>query len=396
MINTNHQAVYLDSHATTRVDQDVLNTMLPFHTEVYGNGNHRAGRKAARAMEYARFWVSRLMKARPSEIVFTSGATEAINLGILGLAKADTSGRKHIVTQRTEHKAVLQCVEELRKQGYRITIQEVDGVGRIDLEELKSVVTDDTLLVAIMLANNEIGTIQPVKEIGAICHKAGARFFCDLTQGIGWHPIDVDEMKIDLASISAHKIYGPRGVGALYMRKRGKKVKLSPIQFGGGQEAGLRPGTTNIPGIVGMGKACELQMQDAAKNTAHIRMLRDRLQAHIFSALEGVTLNGCPDHRHPGNLNISIPHLTGEDLIGALPHLIFSNSSACTSGSTEPSYVISALGVSDEVLKGAFRFGISKSLTIEDIDYAGEQIVEAANRLQSKRTQQPNLLTTLS
>lgn len=384
-----YKTTYLDSHATTRVDQDVLNSMVPFFVEHYGNGNHRAGRRTAVAMEYARFRVSRLMKARPSEVVFTSGATEAINLGILGLAKADTSGRKHIVTQQTEHKAVLQCVEELKKQGYRVTVLGVDAVGRIDLDELRSVVTEDTLLVAIMLANNEIGTVQPVREVGAICKEAGARFFCDLTQGIGWHPVDVDAMNIDVAAISAHKIHGPRGVGALFMRKRHNRVHLSPLHFGGGQERGLRPGTTNIPAIVGFGKACELQFRNASRNTAHIRMLRDRLQSYLFSAIEGIKLNGCPHYRHPGNLNISIPHVTGEELIGALPHLIFSNSSACTSGSSEPSHVISALGVSEEVLKGAFRIGISKSLTIEDIDHVGEQIVHAVKRLQAKRTQAP-------
>ena len=380
-----NKIIYLDSHATTPVNQDVLNKMLPFFTEHYGNGNHKAGWKTNSAREEARVQVSSLIGARPTEIIFTSGATESINLALFGLAKADESNRKHIVTQRTEHSAVLQCVEELENQGFRITILEVDSVGRIDLEELEKVVTEETLIVAIMLVNNEIGTIQPVKEIGNICRNAGAKFFCDLTQGIGWHPIDVDKMKIDLGAMSSHKIYGPKGVGVLYVRRLHPKTIIKSTVFGGGQERGIRPGTSNIPAIVGIGKACEMLGLNSEKNTNRIRSMRDRLQEIIFTSIENVKLNGCPNHRHPGNLNLAIPNVSGEDLIGALPNFIFSTGSACTSGSAKPSHVISSLGVDGATLKNAFRFGISKNNTMEEIEYVGKRVVEITKKLQTKR-----------
>lgn len=377
--------IYLDSHATTPVDQDVLKKMLPFFTKHYGNGNHKAGWKTNSVMEEARFQVSSLIGARPTEIIFTSGATESINLALFGLAKADTTNRKHIVTQRTEHSAVLRCVEELEQQGFRITILDVDSVGRIDLDELQRVVTEETLIVAIMLANNEIGTIQPIKEIGNICRNVGAKFFCDLTQGVGWHPIDVDKMKIDLAAMSSHKIYGPRGVGAFFVRRLHPKITIEPIVFGGGQERGIRSGTYNIPAIVGFGKACEMQDLNSEKNADRIRSLRNRLQEIIFTSVENVQLNGCPNHRHPGNLNISIPDVSGEDLIGALPNFIFSTGSACTSGSAKPSHVIAALGADEAVLKNSFRFGIGKNNTLEEIEYVGKRVIEIIKQLQAKR-----------
>jgi cysteine desulfurase len=314
--NMDKREIYLDSHATTRVDQDVLDTMLPYFNKFYGNGNHRAGWKSNAAMEKARIQVSTLLGGRPTEVIFTSGATEAINLGLLGLSNANISSRNHIVTQRTEHPAVLNCIQHLRERGFRVTMLEVDGVGRIDLKELEKTVTDKTLVVTIMLANNEIGTIQPVEEIGQICHKYGAKFFCDLTQGLGWYPIAVDKMNIDLAAMSSHKIYGPRGVGALYVR-RFPKVSLAPVMLGGGQERGIRPGTANIPGIVGFGKACEMLLENPKQDTAHVSFLRNRLKDHIFNSVEGVKLNGCAHLRHPGNLNLTIPKISGEDLIGA-------------------------------------------------------------------------------
>jgi len=374
--------IYLDSHATTPVDQDVLSAMLPYFTEHYGNGNHIAGLKTNSAMESARFQVSNSIGARPTEIIFTSGATESINIALLGLANSNESNRKHIVTQRTEHSAVLQCIEVLKQRGYRVTMLDIDSVGRIDLEELKQVVTTNTLFVAIMLANNEIGTVQPIKEIGEICRNLGAKFFCDLTQGIGWHPINVNQMNIDLASMSSHKIYGPRGVGALFVRRQKIQTVINPIIFGGGQEKGLRPGTSNIPGIVGFGKACELLTINTEKTYNKIRMIRDRLQELIFSSIEGVKLNGCPINRHPGNLNIAIPYVTGEDLIGALSNIMFSTSSACASGSAKPSHVILAITTDEDILKGSFRFGINKYNTVEEIDYVGEQIVETVKKLQ--------------
>lgn len=379
------KTIYLDSHATTPVDKDVLSAMLPFFTEHYGNGNHRAGWETAAAMEKARGQVANLLLARPTEIIFTSGATEAINIGLLGLTNSNQSKRKHIITQRTEHSAVLQCIETLQQKGHRVTILNVDAFGRIDLDELEQTITKETLVVAIMLANNEIGTTQPVRAIGEICRRYGAKFFCDLTQGIGWNTIDVDEMNIDLASMSSHKIYGPRGAGALFVR-RNPKINIDPIMYGGGQERGLRPGTSNIPGIVGFGKACELQQIDTAKTWDKIRHMRNRLQHIIFSKISGVTLNGCPDDRHPGNLNMTFKNINGEDLIGALPNIIFSTSSACTSGSTKPSHVIAALSKNGRKLEGALRFGLNKYNTIAEIDFVGNQIVEVARKIMREAT----------
>ena len=371
-----NKVIYLDSHASTPVDQDVLSTMLPYFTEHYANGNHKAGRKTVMALENARFQVSNLIGAKPSEITFTSGATEAINLALLGLAKANTSERNHIVTQRTEHKAVLQCVEALKQEGYHITMLDVDEVGRIRLDELKKVVTNKTLVVAIMLSNNEIGTVQPIEEIGKISRHSGAKFFCDLTQGVGWYPIDINKMNIDLAALSAHKFYGPRGVGALFIKKYNPKTTISPIIFGGGQERGFRPGTHNIPGIVGLGKACEIITSNTENRYLKIRKLRDRLQEKLFGAIKGIRLNGCPENRHPGNLNVSIPNISGEQLKEALPNIMFSTSSACSSLSPKPSHVISALEVSNSVIKSSFRIGINKYNTMEEIDFVANRIIE--------------------
>lgn len=383
------QAIYLDSHATTPVDQEVLESMLPFFTKHFGNGNHKAGWKTNLALEEARFQVSTYIGARPTEIIFTSGATEATNLALFGLTQANPQNRNHIIIQRTEHKAVLQCVESLKHRGFKLTTLDVDTFGRIDLEQLKHHIGSDTLLVAIMLANNEIGTVQPIKEIGHICRTAGAKFFCDLTQGIGWHPVDVDEMNIDLAAMSAHKIYGPRGVGALFVRRKGAKVELKPLLFGGGQERGLRPGTANIPGAVGFGKAINILSHPSAQIFEKIRALRDRLQQHLFSSIEGIQLNGCPINRHPGNLNIAIPEVSGEDLLGALPHILFSTGSACSSGSAKPSHVISSLNVDPWVLHNTLRFGISKFNTKSEIDYVATELVDNIKRLQGRRNRGP-------
>jgi cysteine desulfurase len=376
------KTIYMDSHATTPVDQEVLSAMLPYFTEHYGNGNHKAGWKTTEAMENARFQVSNVLGAKPSEVIFTAGVTEATNMALLGLAKANNSERNHIVTQKTEHKAVLQCVEELRLKGYTITMLDVDEVGRIRLEELRQVVTHKTLVVAIMLANNEIGTVQPIEEIGKICRNVGAKFFCDLTQGMGWHPIDVNTMNIDMAALSAHKFYGPRGVGVLYVRKSNPKTVIEPIFFGGAQERGLRPGTSNIPGIVGLGKACELISAHSGNTYDGVRKKRDRLQALLFAGIEGITLNGCPENRHPGNLNMAIPGVTGEQLKELLPNVIFSTSSACSSTSPKPSHVILALGVNKEVLKASFRFGINKFNTNSEVDFVANRIIEIVSKLQ--------------
>ncbi len=368
--------IYLDSHASTPVDQDVLSAMLPYFTEHYGNGNHKAGWKTSEALENARFQVSNFIGAKPSEITFTGGATEAINMALLGLAKANTSDRNHIITQRTEHKAVLQCVAHLKQQGYKVTMLDVDAVGRINIEDLKKSITNKTLVVAIMLINNEIGTVQPIEAIGELCKNNGAKYFCDITQGVGWYPIHLIKMNIDMAALAAHKFYGPRGVGALYIKKTNPRIATEPILLGGGQENGLRPGTHNVPAIVGLGKACELLQQNGKETFAKIRDLRDYLKKQLFTSIDGIKLNGCPENRHPANLNISIPSISGERLKELLPNVMFSTSSACSSSSPKPSHVISALGVNDEIIKSSFRLGINKYTTVEDINYVAQKIIQ--------------------
>ncbi|MEO9511080.1 MAG: cysteine desulfurase family protein [Flavobacteriaceae bacterium] len=378
-------SIYLDAHATTPVDPEVLSAMLPYFTEYYANGNHRAGWKTDEAIENSRFQVANLIGARPSEVTFTAGATEAINMALIGLAKANNSGRNHIITQRTEHKAVLQCIGALEKQGYNVTMLEVDQVGRIDLQELKNTVTNKTLVVAIMLANNEIGTVQPIEAIGDVCKNKSAKFFCDLTQGIGWYPLDLKKMNIDMAALAAHKFYGPRGVGALYVKKKNPQITIEPILFGGGQENGFRPGTSNVPGIVGLGKACELLQINGKEIYVKIREMRDRLQKQLFSSIEGVKLNGCPDNRHPGNLNMAIPSISGEQLKELLPNVMFSTSSACSSTSPKPSHVISALGVNNAVIESSFRLGIHKYNNNEEIDFVSEKIIQLVSKVQIEK-----------
>lgn len=384
----NPEQIYLDSHATTRVDQDVLQMMLPFFTEHYGNGNHIEGWQSAAAVERARFQVSSIIGAKPDDLVFTSGATEAINMALLGVTNNHGGGRRHIISQKTEHAAVLQCLEQLRAKGYKITLLDVDDVGRISVDQLKATISEDTLLVAIMLANNEIGTVQPIKEIGTVCREQGVLFFCDLTQGIGWHKVDVGENNIDLAAFSSHKIYGPRGAGALYHRRINPKIKLKPILFGGGQEKGLRSGTVNLPAIVGFGKACEMASENLEENTFRIKEMRDLLQSHVFSALSDVSLNGCPVNKHPGNLNINIPFISGEELGARLPHLIFSKGSACASASSGFSHVLAAINDNKTQTDSSIRIGVGKFNTPNEISLAAQSIVQIALELQSKRKNQ--------
>lgn len=376
--------IYLDCHATTPIDPTVLDRMLPYFTSEFGNAasrSHRFGWAAETALENARVQVSTLIGARPTEIVFTSGATEAINLALLGLAQSPGARRNHIITQKTEHAAVLECIDALEGRGFRVTRLDVDAVGRIDLEQLQRALDERALLVAIMLANNEIGTVQPIDEIGRACREVGARFFCDLTQGLGWHPIDVDRSSIDLASMSSHKIYGPKGAGALFVRRFRPKVHLDSILYGGEQERGIRPGTPNVPGIVGLGAACELMSANGSDVRGQTSRLRDRLQKTIFDSIAGVQLNGCPKNRHPGNLNIAVPGVSGERLMGALPDIAFSAGSACTSASAKPSHVITALGADASRLKGSVRFGVSKTNTEAEIDAVAKRFVAAVEKL---------------
>ncbi len=388
--------IYLDCHATTPMDPEVLQRMLPYFTTEFGNAasrSHRFGWAAETAIENARVQVSTLIGARPTEIVFTSGATEAINLALLGLALSPDAKRNHIITQKTEHAAVLECVDALEGRGFRVTRLDVDAVGRVDLEQLHQVLDERVLVVAVMLANNEIGTVQPIDEIGRACREVGARFFCDLTQGLGWHPIDVDRSNIDLASMSSHKIYGPKGVGALFVRRFRPRVRLTRILYGGEQERGMRPGTPNVPGIVGLGAACELMTATGRDILAHTGRLRDRLQQKIFASIASVQLNGCPENRHPGNLNIAVPGVSGERLMGALPDIAFSAGSACTSASAKPSHVIAALGADEPRLKGSVRFGVSKANTEVEIDAAAERFVAAVEKLSTRSSATPATTT---
>ncbi len=375
-----NKLIYLDSHATTPVDQDVLSVMLPFFTTHYGNGNHKMGWKTKEALENSRVKVAELLGARPSEITFTSGATEAINLGLLGLAQDNLTKRNHIITQCTEHKAVLECMRYFEEKGFEVTKLNVDSVGRIDLKQLKEAISERTLLVSIMLSNNEIGTIQPIEEIGELCSAKGAIFFCDITQGVGWYSLDMKKLKIDMASLSAHKFYGPRGAGALFIRKSGLKTKIRPMMLGGGQENGLRSGTPNIPAIVGLGKACELAQNQMVKNVENMNFLRNRLKDQLFETIPQITLLGCPVNRHPGNLSLAIPSITGEQLKEHLPKILFSTSSACTSASTTTSHVIAELGVSEGIQKSVFRIGIGRYNTKKEIDYVAKKIIEVAGR----------------
>lgn len=379
-MNPTVQTIYLDSHATTPVDYEVLAEMLPYYTEYFGNGNHKAGWKTDAALENARCQVSNLVGARPSEIIFTSGATEAINMALLGITNSNSTGRNHIVTQKTEHKAVLETVGALELKGYEVSMLDVDHYGRINLNEFKEVLTEKTLLVAIMLVNNEIGTIQPIQKIGGLTKSVGAYMFCDLTQALGWYPIDLDKMHIDMAAMSAHKLYGPRGIGALYLKNGKQGVKIEPILNGGGQERGLRPGTHNIPAIVGFGKTCEILQNNGDKTSQKIREMRDNMLTLLMSSIDGVRVNGCPHDRHPGNLNLAIPEISGEELKEMLHEVVFSTSSACSSTSSSPSHVLTALKVDDEILKSSFRLGISKYNTMEEIDYVANRIIEITNK----------------
>jgi cysteine desulfurase len=392
------KGIYMDSHATTQVDPRVLETMLPFFTDTFGNAasrTHAFGWEAESAVDVARAQVARLINAKPKDIVWTSGATESDNLAIQGVVEFYKEKGTHVITQVTEHKAVLDTCRHLERTGKAtVTYLPVDKLGMIDLEQLRAAITDQTVLVSIMFVNNEVGTIQPVAEIGKICRERGVLFHCDAVQGASLLPIDVDAMQIDLASISAHKMYGPKGVGALYVRSRGPRVRLTPIIHGGGHERGMRSGTLNVPGIVGFGKAAELAHTGMADEVLRVAALRQRLQDGIFEQLDEVYLNGHPVHRHPGNLNVSFAYVEGESLLMGLngsvhalaaaasrPAIAVSSGSACTSATLEPSYVLKALGVGEDLAHTSIRFGLGRFNTQEDVDYVIERVVAEVRRL---------------
>ena len=370
--------IYLDAHAGTPVDANVIDAMMPYFTHYFGSGNHRNGWQASQALEIARLEVAQLIGAYPGNILFTSGATEAINIGLIGLAKLYPE-KKHIITQPTEHAAVLAVIKFLEKQGYSISYVPVDSYGIIDTEVLEKSITPNTLCVAIMLANNEIGSVQPIEAIGKICKAADIKFFCDITQGAGWYPVNVDLQNIDLAVFSAHKIYGPKGIGALYYR--GTIGSLQPVLHGGGQEKGVRPGTVNIPGAVGFAEACALVKEQRTSITDHLLRLRNHLWHLLSTSLEEISVNGSMEHRHPGNLNVRIKGISSESLIGKLQNIMLSNSSACSSGNTKASHVLTSLQLTEEQAKECVRIGIGKYNTLEEIEFTASKIIETVNKL---------------
>lgn len=376
--------IYMDNHATTPVDPRVFEAMTPYFTEIFGNAasrNHSFGWQAEEAVENARKHVAKLIGATAKEIVFTSGATESNNLAIKGVAEMYQEKGNHIITVVTEHKATLDSCKHLEKQGCRVTYLPVDKYGLINLEDLRQAITDKTILISIMMANNEIGVIQPIKEIGKIARERKVLMHTDAVQAAGKIPVNVDELNVDLLSISAHKMYGPKGVGALYVRRKNPRVMLSPMIDGGGHERGMRSGTLNVPGIVGLGKAAEIAYLEMQEEIERITNLRDRLQESIFAQIPEVFINGHPTNRLPGNLNISFAYVEGESLLMGLSDVAVSSGSACTSASLEPSYVLKALGVGEELAHSSLRFGLGRFNTEEEVDFTIEKVVQAVNKL---------------
>lgn len=376
--------IYLDNHATTRVDPRVVEAMLPYFTESFGNAasrNHEFGWVAEQGVENARKQVASLIGASPKEIIFTSGATESNNLAIKGVAEMYAEKGNHIITAATEHKAVLDTCKKLEKQGFRITILPVKGDGLVDLDMLREAITDKTILVSIMYANNEIGVVQPVAEIGKICRERGVLFHTDAVQAVGKIPVDVNADNIDIASLTAHKVYGPKGVGALYVRRRNPRVQLTAQMDGGGHERGMRSGTMNVPAIVGLGEACAIAQREMAAEIEHSRSLRDRLKAHLEAGLDEVYVNGSMEHRLPGNLNISFAYVEGESLLMGISDVAVSSGSACTSATLEPSYVLKALGLGDEIAHSSIRFGIGRFNNQEEVDYVADKLIDVVTKL---------------
>lgn len=376
--------IYLDNNATTPCDPRVVDTMLPYFTNNFGNAasrNHSFGWTAEEAVDYAREQVAKLIGADPKEIIFTSGATEADNLAIKGVYEMYASKGNHIITTTIEHKAVLDTCKHLEKQGAEITYLEVDDKGMINLQELEKAITPKTILLAIMFANNEIGTINPMREISAIAKKHGVLVMTDAVQAVGKIPVDVNKDGIDLMAFTAHKMYGPKGVGALYVRRKNPRVKVTAQMDGGGHERGMRSGTLNVPGIVGFGKACEICMTDMQQDTERIIKLRDKLESSLLQVEESY-LNGHKENRLPHVSNISFKHVEGEGLLmGINKHIALSSGSACTSASLEPSYVLKALGLGDDLAHSSLRFGLSRFTTEEEVDYTIKAVSETVHKL---------------
>ena len=376
--------IYMDNHATTRTDPRVVEEMLPYFTEHFGNAasrNHEFGWEAEQAVEQARDRIAKLIGATSKEIIFTSGATESDNLAIKGVAEMYKEKGNHIITQAIEHKAVLDTCKRLEKYGFRVTYLPVQKDGRIDLDDLKRAMDDKTILVTIMAANNEIGALQPIREIGALCHERGVLFHTDAVQQIGKLPFNVIQDNVDLASITAHKLYGPKGVGALYVRRKNPRVQLVAQIDGGGHERGMRSGTLNVPGIVGLGVACKIASETMPEEIKKLTALRDRLKDAIMSQLDEVYINGSVEHRLPGNLNISFAYVEGESLLMGINDIAVSSGSACTSATLEPSYVLKALGAGDDLAHSSIRFGLGRFNTEAEVDYVAARVVETVKRL---------------
>jgi cysteine desulfurase len=376
--------IYMDNHATTPMDPRVLEEMLPYFMEKFGNAasrNHSFGWAAEEGVETARERIAKLVGATTKEIIFTSGATESDNLAIKGVAEMYREKGNHIITAVTEHKAVLDTGKRLEKYGYRVTYLPVQKDGLIDLDDLKRAMDDKTILVSIMYANNEIGVLQPVTEIGKLCRARGVIFHTDATQAIGKVPVDVNKQNIDLASISGHKMYGPKGVGALYVRRKNPRVQISAIIDGGGHERGMRSGTLNVPSIVGLGKACAIAQEEMPQESCRLAGLRNRLRDRIMGRLDEVYINGSMDHRLPGNLNISFAYVEGESLLMGINDIAVSSGSACTSATLEPSYVLKALGTGDDLAHSSIRFGIGRFNTEAEVDYVADRVIETVERL---------------
>jgi cysteine desulfurase len=376
--------IYLDHNATTPCDPRVVEAMIPYFTNNFGNAasrNHSFGWKAEEAVDYAREQVAKLIGADPKEIIFTSGATEGDNLAIKGVYEMYASKGNHIITCNIEHKAVLDTCKHIEKEGGEVTYLKVKDNGLIDLAELEAAIKPSTILIAIMYANNEIGTVMPMKEISAIARKHGVLVFSDATQAVGKIPVDVNKDGIDLLAFTAHKMYGPKGVGALYVRRKNPRVKVTAQIDGGGHERGMRSGTLNVPGIVGFGKACEICLNEMEEETKRVSKLRDKLQTELLKVEESY-LNGDKEHKLPHVTNISFKYVEGEGLMmGFNKNIALSSGSACTSASLEPSYVLKALGLGDDLAHSSLRFGLGRFTTEEQIDYTVEQVTNTVNKL---------------
>ncbi|MER3555215.1 MAG: IscS subfamily cysteine desulfurase [Meiothermus sp.] len=378
------KVIYLDNHATTPCDPRVLQAMLPYFTEFFGNPSsslHQPGRKAAQAVEHARGQVAELIGAKPGEIVFTSGASESNNLAIFGVAEAYRGERQRIVTTPIEHKAVLEPFRQLTRGGFEAVFLPVDARGRVDLEAAQQVIDDRTLLVSVQAANNEIGTIQPVPEIAALAHRCGALVHCDAAQAVGKIPLDVGSWDVDLLSISAHKLYGPKGVGALYVAQGLKKTALQPQILGGGQESGLRSGTLNVPGIVGLGEACEIARVSMPEESRRISRLRDAFESGLRAVIPGIRVNGDLENRLPGNSSITFPDIEADALLLNMPHVALSMGSACNAGAIEPSYVLTSIGLSRDLAHSTVRIGWGRFNQEDDVATALACLSEAYSRL---------------